>query len=899
MKSYDQENYVESSLKETLELLRKYVSEEEFGSHLDSLRNNIKAKSLDRYLIEIFPYTLSKREQTRIVSLLGEIGSERTFSFLTQLIQKEKDATLIKSAIYALSNSKKLCGLEFLANKLTEENSIFLREILISLSKNPLFFLKNSLEKLFSNKTLDSSLKMQIVITFGHRLTHSSFDFLLTEMKKNFLNEPALFNATLLAAGRVAKKEDLESLKFFAKDERFFVRELLEYVEERVQSREHLSLETVVKNLLDEEISSASFKKLLTSLKNFKKKDVLTTLEKSNKNLEIEAFIHLNFLEDTFSEETFSFFKQNIKTLSALVLAYLIRFLNEQEQKEKIEEIFEQLHPEKILETLSQVGFRDSFFYLIKMFSQKNITSQEKIEIINTLLLQKTMGYINQDCLNNLAFLLFENLKKENNDSLRNRLLRALSEIGKANNEHLSIVTKLFSEKKINLGSYLVFLRSINSKDSDEILSELLHNFIKSQNSSSIRHVLKILIEDKKSLPASVFKIPNSLQTEFPILLLKLLSEYPLENFDSFIETKLNSNYLDEVLLSLKAFQKKPIKKLWPKVCDLAEKSASELIQLHALQVVCTKGSQEEQKTAFHLILNEKLSRETLLNVLRVLQPAHGNQKETFLEDFAQAIEKKSIFKEDEEIEAAAFSLRDRMAIAFEKGSKNPLLEEKKHILDEKIIRELPAYSFFTANIKSVLRNAELTWERKDLFDSLVDKSTMVIEYTKSLELLIQQKIGGPLFKDPLKTNTTLQERLLLLGLSDDYISTKKFLETLNCYDLFSEKTFPRHRAQGIVTSILGGHFSYEYHRVLDSIRSWALMFLIFFRDFNSKDKPFKSLLKLNDSSHKNIIDLSHSLNNLQEIRNNAAHRGTLFNLDRIESIRKETFNLLKKIHSL
>ena len=146
----------------------------------------------------------------------------------------------------------------------------------------------------------------------------------------------------------------------------------------------------------------------------------------------------------------------------------------------------------------------------------------------------------------------------------------------------------------------------------------------------------------------------------------------------------------------------------------------------------------------------------------------------------------------------------------------------------------------------------------------------MVIEYTKSLELLIQQKIGGPLFKDPVKTNIALQERLLLLGLSDDYISTKKFLETLNCFDLFSEKNFPRHRAQGIVTSILGGHFSYEYHRVLDSIRSWALMFLIFFRDFDSHEKSFKSLLKLNDSSHKNIIDLSHSLNNLQEIRNNA-----------------------------
>ena len=57
------------------------------------------------------------------------------------------------------------------------------------------------------------------------------------------------------------------------------------------------------------------------------------------------------------------------------------------------------------------------------------------------------------------------------------------------------------------------------------------------------------------------------MQTEFPILLLKLLSDYPLEHFDSFIEEKLNSEYLDEVLLSLKAFQKRPIKNSWEKVC--------------------------------------------------------------------------------------------------------------------------------------------------------------------------------------------------------------------------------------------------------------------------------------------------------------------------------------------
>ena len=164
MKSFNQENYVESSLKETLESLRQYVSEEELGSHLNSLKNKIKSKSLDRYLIEIFPYTLSKRERVRIISLLGDIGSERAFSFLTQIIQKGKEAPLIRNAIFSLSNSEKLCGLEFLANKLTEENSIFLREILISLSKNPLFFLTKTLEKLLANKALDSSLKMQIII---------------------------------------------------------------------------------------------------------------------------------------------------------------------------------------------------------------------------------------------------------------------------------------------------------------------------------------------------------------------------------------------------------------------------------------------------------------------------------------------------------------------------------------------------------------------------------------------------------------------------------------------------------------------------------------------------------------------------------------------------------------
>ena len=42
--------------------------------------------------------------------------------------------------------------------------------------------------------------------------------------------------------------------------------------------------------------------------------------------------------------------------------------------------------------------------------------------------------------------------------------------------------------------------------------------------------------------------------------------------------------------------------------------------------------------------------------------------------------------------------------------------------------------------MKTVLRNAELTYKHTDLFDDRVDKSTMIVEYVKSIDILLQER---------------------------------------------------------------------------------------------------------------------------------------------------------------
>jgi hypothetical protein len=117
-------------------------------------------------------------------------------------------------------------------------------------------------------------------------------------------------------------------------------------------------------------------------------------------------------------------------------------------------------------------------------------------------------------------------------------------------------------------------------------------------------------------------------------------------------------------------------------------------------------------------------------------------------------------------------------------------------------------------------------------------------------------------------------------------------MKALSLEKYFSIHDFPLHKMRLVAQGVLSGRILNENFKILDGLRSWAVVMLLFFREY----KGFKPLVVGKSFSNESIVILSKRLLNLQEIRNGAAHRKTFLDLLALPEVRKEVFEVLNKI---
>jgi len=124
-------------------------------------------------------------------------------------------------------------------------------------------------------------------------------------------------------------------------------------------------------------------------------------------------------------------------------------------------------------------------------------------------------------------------------------------------------------------------------------------------------------------------------------------------------------------------------------------------------------------------------------------------------------------------------------------------------------------------------------------------------------------------------------------------------IRKLQCSSRFNPENFPYHKLMMINRSVLSGKIKKDQFRVLDGLRSWSVLLLLFGRKLTLGGKVYSPVLPVNDVPEISVIDIAYQLNYLQEIRNRAAHRGTLFRTDQLEMVRDYSFSLLKNFDLL
>lgn len=142
------------------------------------------------------------------------------------------------------------------------------------------------------------------------------------------------------------------------------------------------------------------------------------------------------------------------------------------------------------------------------------------------------------------------------------------------------------------------------------------------------------------------------------------------------------------------------------------------------------------------------------------------------------------------------------------------------------------------------------------------------------------------------KLETALHEfenSIYLVGLHDERPHASKVLTALGLEKHFTAQSLPLHKMTIIAQGIRNGKIVNEHFKVMDGLRAWAIILLIFGRKYGTS----RSLFHFQNVNDDQVIQFCKKLILLQDIRNPLAHRQTEVDFKRLEEVRSEVFLVL------
>jgi hypothetical protein len=213
--------------------------------------------------------------------------------------------------------------------------------------------------------------------------------------------------------------------------------------------------------------------------------------------------------------------------------------------------------------------------------------------------------------------------------------------------------------------------------------------------------------------------------------------------------------------------------------------------------------------------------------------------------------------------------------------------------IDKDIAMRIPGYHRFDEDVKASLRAAEVPFYRPEMFRGAVDKSSSVIAWCKAIDLVLERHIGRKiLFPKIDKTLAEFQNVLHIVGLDDPHISYTRLRQALRLENVFSDESFPGHKMVLVAQGFLSGRIVQDQWRILDGLRAWAVLILIFSRGAHLPGG--KPLINLGAVAPADLEKLAKRLIALQDLRNPVAHRETWLRFPQIDEVRNEVWAVFR-----
>lgn len=225
--------------------------------------------------------------------------------------------------------------------------------------------------------------------------------------------------------------------------------------------------------------------------------------------------------------------------------------------------------------------------------------------------------------------------------------------------------------------------------------------------------------------------------------------------------------------------------------------------------------------------------------------------------------------------------------------------------VESRLLDELPRFAKLSPVVRSVLLNAEIPTAYPEIFNERVDKSTSVLQFIKAIDIYLKERLGSFLSSDlgqgkmqaiilAAGLDRYLQRGFSSQGLYADTIGTE-ILQDIELTQGFGLAEFPFGKLKSIVESILANKIFHEEFKVIDGLKAWGVLLLLFARPWGSRNRQ----LLIQPKADISIISVCKRMIELQDYRNPIAHRHTILELVPVEKIRKRTLTLLNDLQQM
>lgn len=897
---YDQSS--DRPRRERLNALRRYHFSLDDAQRAEALALLAETPDADasRELMELYRECEWRATKLEILRRLGDFDSSRTLEFLLRVVfDSGSDLPLAEAALRALGRTRHPFAARALA-KLYTQGAASLRPALVQAlastgDRSQAEFFQPELERALRES--DPALASALTLGLGE-LKRSSAESLLRDIAAEGRQHPLgdrLALSALVALGRLSRNPELVEGLEGAFRHSALENQLFQSALQQVRLRADWSLEDYLGKLFE---APAYHPHLPLELNTFAPSDLREALTLFEEERYAQRLLKaLPCLDSALATDIFGRLFTPARTplsLQATVLEAAAR-VGASSLNPLVENYRDFIlagrgdRPEAFeawLDALSLVP-SDPLPSLSELLEQETLEAGARISVVNRIVLHGlTLGKKRDLCGKALA----TRLAREKDPTLQPRLLRALAQLSIEDDKSAAFAKASLKQAPL-AGSALSYFEHAPSKKNQQAVAD-------AAGAGDLK-ASPILVLRALEAQATASEAPG-LDAFFATCLSSTAAPDVRAAALSCLARHPRADCFDAVLATLKAEERLQLGAIVALKGYAREEAADALAPLlrsphpslagRALDAMLALPGLRPKRLVLEFLDEHPLDLGIVDKIARCLEaPESGGDQ------FPSKVEALLSKHPDHPLRDGLLELRDRLS-ARKRTTPAGAIGPDVAALDTSLIEQLPFYTKLDDSVKSALRSAELPFLHSEFFQGTVDKASAVLQSCKSLDLFLEKHLGRELLFPRLEQRLhEFQSLLHAAGLNEDDASPARVLEALELGDRFTTASFPLHKAQLIARGFLSGKILQERFKVMDGLRAWALLLLLFSRKLQRLGG--KALLPLRGLGEEQVVNLARRLMALQDIRNPAAHRQTFLEFQNVDEVRREVIKLLAELH--